>query len=181
MNIPNTLSILRILLSPFIPLLVLKENYLFSLILISSLALTDFLDGYIARKLKQETKEGKILDPLGDKIFTAFSLFSYTFLSNYTLNPIIFFLLLFRDTLLITGGIILLRKNLIPSPSVYGKLTTFFVSICLVLTATLNVNAIPILQNLLMVLEPLTVLFIVISLFHYLFRYYKYVSGRINL
>jgi len=173
MNIPNTLSVLRILLSPFIPILIAKEKYLLSLFLIVFLALTDFLDGYIARKFNQETRRGKILDPLGDKVFTTFSLFSYTFLSRYTLNSSIFFLLLFRDILLVLGGIILLRKNILPSPSIYGKLTTFFVSLCLVIVAVLNIHFIRILQNLLTALEILTLSFISISLLHYTLVYYR--------
>ncbi|MBC7075980.1 MAG: CDP-diacylglycerol--glycerol-3-phosphate 3-phosphatidyltransferase [Syntrophomonadaceae bacterium] len=71
MNIPNSLTILRIILIPiFIVFLLVRipyGDYLAALIFITA-ALTDSLDGYLARKWKQITKLGIILDPIADKL-----------------------------------------------------------------------------------------------------------------
>lgn len=173
MNVPNLLSSVRLLLSPLIPYLVLKENYLLSLIIILFLAFTDFLDGFTARRLNQVTKIGKILDPLADKVFTFFSLLSYTFLSKEKLNPLIFFLLLSRDVTLIVGGLILIRRKLIPQPSVYGKLTTFFVSLSLITVGVLNVYGAKFLLILASFLEVVSVALIILSWVDYTTRGFK--------
>ena len=69
-NIPNILSILRGLASAVLVYLIL-ENYSKSTIffLFTAIALTDWLDGTIARKFDQKTKFGKYLDPVVDRVF----------------------------------------------------------------------------------------------------------------
>lgn len=169
-NFPNFLSALRIFLSPLIPYLVVDKAYGFSLSLIVFLALTDFLDGFLARKLKAQTILGKFLDPVGDKVFTFFALVSYTFLSDYKFPLIIFSSLLLRDITLIIGGIYLRKYNFVPEPSVFGKIATFLVSIELVLIAFLNLYYVQTIKALLDFLFPITLLFIWISFVHYVYR-----------
>ncbi|MDO5716701.1 MAG: CDP-diacylglycerol--glycerol-3-phosphate 3-phosphatidyltransferase [Tissierellia bacterium] len=69
MNIPNRLTVLRIFLVPVFILLfyLYRESYI-SGIVFAVAALTDFLDGYLARKNNQITIFGKFMDPLADKI-----------------------------------------------------------------------------------------------------------------
>jgi CDP-diacylglycerol--glycerol-3-phosphate 3-phosphatidyltransferase len=71
MNIPNSLTLFRIFLIPvFVIVLVLNIPYgdLLAAIIFIAAALTDSLDGYLARKYKQITKLGIILDPIADKL-----------------------------------------------------------------------------------------------------------------
>lgn len=71
MNIPNSLTLFRIFLVPvFVIVLVLHIPYgdLLAAIIFIAAALTDSLDGYLARKYKQITKLGIILDPIADKL-----------------------------------------------------------------------------------------------------------------
>ena len=79
MNIPNFLSTLRILL--LVPIIFFFEYdfYLFSLIIFIIAALTDYLDGYFARKNNQTTDTGALLDLLSDKIFVCVLLIWMTF------------------------------------------------------------------------------------------------------
>jgi len=68
-NIPNLLSFLRIALVPVFLWLLLQELFLAAIIVLAIAGLTDFLDGFLARKLNQTTKLGKMLDPVADRLY----------------------------------------------------------------------------------------------------------------
>lgn len=71
LNLPNLLSIFRILLVPFLVVVLLTElegKEFIGLGLFLLAALTDFLDGFLARRFRQITRLGKLLDPAADKI-----------------------------------------------------------------------------------------------------------------
>ena len=79
MNLPNTLTMIRIILVPiFMLVLLVKIPYgqLFAAAIFIIAASTDGLDGYIARKRKQITNFGKIMDPLADKLLVSAALIS---------------------------------------------------------------------------------------------------------
>lgn len=74
LNLPNLLSLLRILLVPLLMVVLLTEledKEWIGLTLFLIAAATDFLDGFIARKRQQVTRLGQLLDPAADKILTA--------------------------------------------------------------------------------------------------------------
>ena len=68
-NVPNLLSFLRILLVPVFLWLLLHQLFLAAIAVLAFAGLTDFLDGYLARKLNQTTKLGKMLDPVADRLY----------------------------------------------------------------------------------------------------------------
>lgn len=77
MNIPNALTLLRILLIPvFVVLFYMPYSWSFSAsaALFAFAGLTDWLDGYLARKLNQSTPFGAFLDPVADKLMVAIAL-----------------------------------------------------------------------------------------------------------
>jgi cardiolipin synthase len=69
LNIPNLLSFLRIALVPVFLWLLLNEMFLSAIFVLMVAGITDFLDGYLARKLNQMTKLGKVLDPVADRLY----------------------------------------------------------------------------------------------------------------
>lgn len=77
MNLPNKLSLLRIILIPVMIAVFyfdfLPYNYLYCALIFAVSAVTDFLDGYIARKYNLVTDLGKFLDPIADKILVGCS------------------------------------------------------------------------------------------------------------
>ncbi len=102
-NIPNVLTIFRILLTPIF-ILCLFYNYpyarLWALIIFIVASITDAFDGHYARKYNQVTRQGQFLDPLADKI-----LVSSAFISFAILDLVPFWmvgLIVFRD-LFVTG------------------------------------------------------------------------------
>lgn len=77
MNLPNLLTLLRIVLVPVFALVYLLPGdawYLFAAILFALAAFTDWLDGYLARKLGQTTRFGAFLDPVADKLIVVTAL-----------------------------------------------------------------------------------------------------------
>ena len=64
----NLITIIRILLAPVIFLFLIFNNYILCLIFFFLAGITDFFDGYLARKYKSESELGEILDPIADKI-----------------------------------------------------------------------------------------------------------------
>jgi CDP-diacylglycerol--glycerol-3-phosphate 3-phosphatidyltransferase len=84
MNFPNTLSSLRIILSPVFIILFLSgsdTNIQISFFVFTIAALTDWYDGWYARKYGFKTKWGRFLDPLADKILTSSALISFCVLN----------------------------------------------------------------------------------------------------
>ncbi len=70
-NLPNYLTLFRVISIPIIIIAIIPQTYLSNWIAVSLYivaCISDFLDGYFARKLKLETKLGKFLDPIADKV-----------------------------------------------------------------------------------------------------------------
>lgn len=74
MNISNALTVSRIVIVPIIALLLIHDSVITSVaaaVLFVAATITDYLDGYFARKLHIESDLGKLLDPLADKLLIA--------------------------------------------------------------------------------------------------------------
>ncbi len=101
-NIPNILTLLRLIASPAVAIMFLYFNRpladWFALILFVGAAFTDFLDGYLARAWKQESKLGAMMDPIADKAMVIIALVVITGFSG--MNPWILLpatLIIFRE------------------------------------------------------------------------------------
>ena len=102
LNIPNILTLLRLLAAPGVAVMFLYFNRpwadWFALILFITAAVTDWADGYLARKWQQESKFGAMLDPIADKAMVVIALCVITGFSG--MNPWILLpatLILFRE------------------------------------------------------------------------------------
>jgi len=80
MNLPNLLSLLRIILTPLFIIFLFSDDRLLALIIFAVAAITDAYDGHLARKYNQITSQGKFLDPLADKILVLSAFFSFAFI-----------------------------------------------------------------------------------------------------
>lgn len=142
MTLPNILTIFRILLVPaFITVLLYynaAQDYLrhIALVIFLVAAVTDAVDGYIARKWNQKTKAGAILDPIADKL-----LLVSAFITLYKVGvdfPVIRFpvwlivVFLSRDGIILIGGVILYifyHKSV--NTTFWGKGTTALQMFCI--------------------------------------------------
>ena len=73
-NVPNALTLLRIVMVGFMPGLFQSERYIAALVLFLAAGATDLLDGYIARRYHLITTFGKLMDPLADKLMLVVTL-----------------------------------------------------------------------------------------------------------
>ena len=73
-NFINFITVARIFLAPIILIFLIFGNYLICLLLFFLAGLTDYFDGYLARKYNAESQLGEIIDPIADKILIVFIL-----------------------------------------------------------------------------------------------------------
>ncbi len=124
LNIPNSLTTLRIVLIPLFVGALVYRRYDNALVLFIVAAVTDFLDGLIARAGNQQTELGRFLDPLADKflLVTSFVLFAvYDLVPKWLTITVIS-----RDAIIMTGWLIefFLTRSTRVEPSILGKLAT---------------------------------------------------------
>ncbi len=125
-NIPNTITFIRILLVPFFIFCIIKNMYFEALIIFTVAGISDGLDGFIARSFKQQTVLGSYIDPFADKLLVTSAFIA---LSVANVIPIwLSVIVISRDITIVTGYFILTVKNIpcLISPSFIGKITTFF-------------------------------------------------------
>ena len=126
MNLPNSLSLFRLILVPvFIVVFFLggEYSYIWAIAVYVLAEVTDCLDGYIARKYNKITRLGRILDPLADKLMVMSVL---TAMSLSDMIPLVIAILyVVKETLQILGSVLLLRyiKDMPPS-NIWGKTAT---------------------------------------------------------
>ncbi len=125
MNLPNRLCVLRLLLAPIVAVLILLNETVWAAGLFAACAITDAIDGYLARRWKQITLLGQMLDPIADKALINLS-FLAAAASGY-LPWWLALLVLGRDVLILTGAVFSwifgLGHTLLPLA--IGKISTF--------------------------------------------------------
>jgi cardiolipin synthase (CMP-forming) len=146
LNVPNALTLVRILTIPAFLILLTSGSPGWALAVFVAGGITDALDGAIARLTDTKTELGAILDPLADKLLL---LSSFSVLALMGLVPNwLTVLVLFRDVLLVAGYFFLFvftGEWITVRPSLAGKLTTFFqlASVTLVLLGVSFPEAVP--------------------------------------
>jgi len=136
MNIPNFLSLLRIILVPVIVIFLIQGSFNKALITFICAGLTDALDGTLARLLKCQTVLGAYLDPIADKLLLTAS---FVTLSVLGIIPSWLTVLVISRDFIILLGIAILSLTAIPyeiKPAIVGKVTTLL-QIATVLAALL--------------------------------------------
>lgn len=133
MNIPNVLTIIRLLLIPgfvYYYFSSIENGNRIAIVLFAVAGLTDILDGFIARRYNLVTRLGIVLDPLADKLMLLAVLVSITMKGQIPFWVIV--VVAIKETLLILGAITLFNDHDIVVPAnIYGKLSTiaFYIAI----------------------------------------------------
>ena len=125
MNIANKITILRIILIPiflFVLLSNFANNLLIALVLFLVASFTDFLDGYLARKLDLVTKLGKFMDPLADKLLVISAMLAFVEIG--LLPSWVAFIIVSRELIISVFRAIAASEGVVIAASWWGKLKT---------------------------------------------------------
>lgn len=123
-NLPNKITLLRIAAIPvFLVVLSINIKYkeIFAVAIFVLIALSDSLDGYIARKRKQISDAGKIIDPLADKLLISAALI---FLIGQGVEAWMAFVIIAREFLVLGLRVLVMGKKTVIAASNLGKIKT---------------------------------------------------------
>lgn len=177
-KVPNMISLFRICLVPvFVVAYFGDQNHMkiYAALVYALAAVSDFLDGYIARKYKVDSNLGKVLDPLGDKMITVAAM------TCITIDGLIEFwavsVLVVKEILMGIGGLVLhkVAHAEIPSSNILGKASTVvFFLVC----ATLMLLGDIIPHGAVIALISLAIAVTFLALVSYVFKYSSVMKSR---
>lgn len=118
-NLPNILTMLRLVLIPVFAGLFLAgyEKWALAVFIIASI--TDYLDGYLARKNNQITAFGKLMDPLADKLMVCTALLGQGLSGVFPWPAIL--IVMTKEVVMIIGGIYMLQNGIVVYSNILGK------------------------------------------------------------
>lgn len=141
-TIPNTLSVLRFLMIPLFVLAAVRGAFGLAFLLFVSAALTDALDGWIARRFDMRSRIGAFLDPAADKslMVTGFIVFTLRDIAPRRIPEWLTFTVFARDLLIVLFAYLLYTRISVKRfpPSITGKISTIVQVITLAATIAAN-------------------------------------------
>lgn len=176
MNLPNKITILRVFMIPVFLIFFLVPNIpygnLIAAIIFITASLTDFIDGYIARKYHLVTNFGKFADPLADKLLVSAALICFVQLQ---LVPAWIIIVIISREFIISGFRLVASDNgVVIAASYWGKFkTTSQMIMCILLIINLDYPFFNVLE---LVFTYLALALTVISLVDYLYKNRKVLS-----
>jgi len=146
------------------------RNVIAALIVIG--ALTDWVDGYVARKRNEVTELGKIIDPLADKIAIG-AIIIRLYMVGEIPDEYYFFLIIGRDVLIFIGGIIVSKMigKILPS-NVLGKITVSMIGMVILLIVLEMSRE----SSLFQFFYYGSIILIIVSFFAYVYRAVEYIK-----
>ncbi len=167
LTVPNQLTFLRLGFLPFLIISIRYERYDWAMGILLAAAVSDGLDGLLARRLGQKTAVGAYLDPIADKLMLSSSFFVLAL--ERKISWWLTILVLGRDVLiLVTAAVILAVVGYRPfPPSTYGKVATAFQILLVFLVVAIQLVPYPSLRLARGVCGYLVAAFAILSGLHY--------------
>lgn len=165
-TLSNFLSFIRLIGAFYLYYLVINHLTEAALLLTFVLIVTDFADGYFARKLNQVSELGKVLDPIADKFCVGLAIIALY--QEYGLPFWITALIIGRDVAILIGSLVLVSRLPYVTPSAWpGKIAVSIISFLFLayLVEALAAFRFP--------LEILAIISIIVSSLHYIYVFYK--------
>lgn len=169
MNLPNKLTIFRVILIPFFLMALLGQvfdrymsNYV-AVAIFCVASLTDWLDGYLARKYKLVTNFGKFMDPMADKLLVCSALIAMIELGYLPAWVVI--LIIGREFIISAFRLVAADNNVVIAAGKWGKVKTA-VTMIMIIFVLLDIPNTRAVSN---ILIGLSVAFTVISAFEYIY------------
>jgi cardiolipin synthase len=178
MNVPNLLTVLRIILVPIIIICLIQGQYLSALLLFVIAGITDGLDGFFARILKQKSVLGSYLDPLADKTLITSSFIALSVMGR--IPAWLTVVVISRDCIILLG-ISLLSLLSIPfevRPTLISKITTAFQLLSIFLILLISSYPFQLDEMWITAVFWLTAFLTIISGLGYLARGIKYINNE---
>jgi cardiolipin synthase len=124
MNLPNLLTLTRILLIPLFVILIINQSFSWALIIFALAGITDGIDGLIARITRQRTELGAYLDPIADKLLLSAGFITLAIIEM--LPSWLAVIVIARDMIILLGILVMILTNYHPQirPSLISKVTT---------------------------------------------------------
>lgn len=171
MNTPNKLTVGRMILVPFMVLFLLTDlggeaNRYISLVIFAGASITDWFDGYLARKHHLVTNFGKFMDPLADKLLVCSALICFT--STGQLAAWITIIIIAREFIISGFRLIAADNGIVIAASYWGKFKTVSQMIMIILMIMDIQNTI--FQGVLTLFVVLAVALTIISLVDYIVK-----------
>lgn len=132
MTLPNIITLIRLAIVPFYTYFLWINELFIAAVLYGVAAISDILDGYLARRLSQTSNLGKIIDPLADKIIVIVSLIYLGFKAIFPLWGVL--ILFIKELIMLLVGLFFLVRGVeIISSKIYGKLAMVLISISILM------------------------------------------------
>lgn len=190
MNLPNRLTVARIIMTPLFMAAMLVEfphHYLVALLLFVVASLTDLLDGKIARERGLVTNFGKFLDPLADKMLTTAAFLAFLSKGFGFGIAWVVFIVLFREFMIASLRLVVVSsetKKVIPA-NIWGKIKTVTQMAAVILGIAvmyLGETILPIIENKIAVSDMvMTVAMIVFNIALWISTIFAVISGVIYM
>ncbi len=174
MNLPNKLTIFRVILIPFFLIFLYTDfwgnaNSYIAIAIFIIASLTDLLDGKIARKYNLVTNFGKFMDPLADKLLVCSAMIALVDLGK--LQGWIVIIIIAREFIISGFRLIASDNGVVIAASYWGKFkTTFQMIMIILLTLDLQLPYMSVVNN---VIVYIALALTIISLLDYIFKNYK--------
>lgn len=174
MNIPNMLTLCRILLIPLLVIFLLEGNGNAAFWVFIAAGITDAFDGFLARVLRQKTDFGALLDPIADKMLLITSFITLSVLG--VIPKWLTVIVVSRDVIIVLGICILMlyNRSFIMRPAIVSKITTFVQ--LMTITFYLGRQYFAAVSFLELFLLALTAFFTLVSGIHYLIVGFKIIG-----
>ncbi len=136
MNLPNKLTLLRVILIPFFLVMMYVDaiplRFLWALVIFAAASLTDMLDGKIARARGLVTNFGKFLDPLADKVLVITALTVFVELKEFRMSAIPLVIIIAREFMVSGLRLLAAEEGVVIAAGIWGKLKTAFTMVTIV-------------------------------------------------
>ena len=175
MNLPNKLTIVRIIMIPFFVFFLLTDfvagSKWIATVLFCAASITDFLDGHIARKYNLVTNFGKFMDPLADKLLVSTALICFVSVPDNPMPVWGVIVIISREFIISGFRLVAANEGIVLAASWWGKIKT---TVQMVMSVLLIVNfdgeVIDIIEN---IFIYAAIALTVISLVDYLIKNWK--------
>ena len=179
MNLPNYITLTRIILIPFFINLMIYGYYGAALAVFVVACVTDALDGMIARLTKSQTELGAFLDPMADKLLIVSAFLTLVLLRMLPIWLVI--IVVSRDVILVLGSAVIyfLGQEFKSRPSLIGKATTVLQLVVVTLALALN-NTVGMMERVIPLLHWTTAVFTIASGLQYVVRGIKIAGNDVQ-